>query len=59
MYKYRYIDVDCEPCDDKCFLTRVVQVKKWYGWTTFYSIEGEYSWVVSKTDDLIKFLNNV
>lgn len=58
MEKYRYIDVDFNQEDGEDILTRVIQVKKWYGWVTIYTIEDELTAVVNKTVKILKLLQN-
>lgn len=54
MYKYRTLIVD----DDNGYITQIIQVKKWYGWITIYSVEGSYITVKNKIDKILKELNN-
>lgn len=58
MEKYRYIDVDftCEEGEE--ILTRIIQVKKWYGWVTFYTIEDNINAVTNKTVKILKLLKD-
>lgn len=58
MEKYRCLNVHCEHCFDVCLLTRIIQVKKWYGWVTIYTIEAPYDEAVEKTDKILKLLKN-
>lgn len=58
MEKYRYIDVDFSQEDGEDILTRVIQVKKWYGWVTIYTIEDELTVVINKTVKILKLLQN-
>lgn len=55
--KYRIIPVSREQYMDVVLATNIIQVKKWYGWVTFKTIEGIEEYVDKYCENLLNILN--
>lgn len=51
--KYRSLVVDI---DKNYFTTIIIQVKRWFGWTTIKTIEKPYIEAIDESDALLKLL---
>lgn len=56
--KYRHRIIACDYVMFRCQTRMIIQVKKWYGWVTIYSIEDEYNEALKKVNFILKELRN-